>query len=108
LGHNLVAYAQNGGLVSLTPLSRDGQQGIELAVEDNGPGIADIKLAMTDGFSSSDGLGGGLPGCCRLMDEFALESTLGQGTRVTARLWRRRTGGLALDQHAAPPRTLEP
>jgi serine/threonine-protein kinase RsbT len=64
------------------------RRGIEVVAEDDGPGIADIALAMTDGFTTNNGLGGGLPGSRRLMDEFAIASTRGQGTRITARLWR--------------------
>jgi serine/threonine-protein kinase RsbT len=89
LGNNLVDHTQSGGCVSLKALSRGGLQGIEVVVEDDGPGIDDTEMAMTDGFSSNRSLGSGLPGCRRLMDEFTLESVVGQGTRVTARLWLR-------------------
>ena len=89
LGNNLVDHTQSGGRVSLQALSKGGRQGIEIVVEDDGPGIDDTEMAMTDGFSSNRGLGSGLPGCRRLMDEFTLESVVGQGTRVTARLWLR-------------------
>jgi serine/threonine-protein kinase RsbT len=88
LGNNLVFHTARGGRILLTPLSVDGRRGIEVVAEDDGPGIADIALAMTDGFTTNGGLGGGLPGCRRLMDEFALASSLGQGTRIVARLWR--------------------
>jgi serine/threonine-protein kinase RsbT len=57
-------------------------------VAHTGPGIADIELEMTDGYSTNRGLGGGLPGSRRLMDEFDIESALGRGTRVVARLWQ--------------------
>ena len=100
LGNNLIDHARTGGRVSLTPMSRDGHQGIEVVVEDDGPGIADLEMAMTDGFSSDRGLGGGLPGCRRPMDEFTLDSAVGQGTRVTARLWLAPTGGAQADQVA--------
>jgi serine/threonine-protein kinase RsbT len=56
--------------------------------EDQGPGIPNIDLAMQDGFSTNRGLGGGLPGVRRLMDEFSIRSEVGVGTRVAARLWR--------------------
>ena len=92
LGNNLVDHTPAGGRVSLKALSRGDLQGIEVVVEDDGPGIDDTKMAMSDGFSSKRSLGSGLPGCRRLMDEFALELALGQGTRVTARLWLRAPG----------------
>ncbi len=91
LGNNLLDHARTGGRVELMPISRDGVQGIEVVVEDDGPGIADREMAMTDGFSTDRGLGGGLGGCRRLVDEFALESSVGKGTRVTARLWLRKS-----------------
>jgi serine/threonine-protein kinase RsbT len=89
LGNNLVAHARRGGRLSLTSLSAGARKGIEVVAEDDGPGIADIVMAMTDGFSSNRGLGSGLPGCRRLMDEFSIESAPGKGTRVTARIWKR-------------------
>ncbi|HYI72777.1 MAG TPA: anti-sigma regulatory factor [Skermanella sp.] len=88
LGNNLVFHTTGGGQVSLNPLHHGGRWGIELVVEDAGPGIADLALAMTDGYSTNRGLGGGLPGSRRLMDEFEIESAPGRGTRVVARLWR--------------------
>ena len=62
-------------------------RGIEIEAVDRGPGIADCEAAMQDHFSSGGTLGLGLPGVKRMMDEFSLESTLGEGTRVTARKW---------------------
>lgn len=62
--------------------------GIELRVADHGPGIADLGLAMRDGYSTVGGLGCGLPGAKRLMDEFEIETAPGRGTRITARKWR--------------------
>jgi serine/threonine-protein kinase RsbT len=105
LGNNLVDHTPNGGLVSLTALTKGGLHGIEVVVEDDGPGIDDTAMAMTDGFSSSRSLGSGLPGCRRLMDEFTLESAIGQGTRVTARLWLRAVGQGASAQGVAGLRT---
>jgi serine/threonine-protein kinase RsbT len=92
LGNNLVDHTPSGGCMSLTTLSQEGLQGVEVVVKDDGPGIDDTEMAMTDGFSSKRGLGSGLPGCRRLMDEFTLESAIGHGTRVTARLWLRASG----------------
>jgi serine/threonine-protein kinase RsbT len=59
-----------------------------MVAADAGPGIADVALAMRDGFSSSGGLGLGLPGVRRLMDEFDISSEFGRGTTVTGRKWR--------------------
>jgi serine/threonine-protein kinase RsbT len=88
LAHNLVFHATNGGRISLTPLFDAERQGIEMVIEDDGPGIADLSLAMTDGFTTNGGLGSGLPGSRRLLDELSITSTFGKGTRVVGRLWR--------------------
>lgn len=88
LGSNLVFHATQGGRMSVTPLFANARQGIEVVAEDDGPGISNLALAMTDGFTTNHGLGGGLPGCRRLMDEFAIASTFGIGTRIVTRLWR--------------------
>ena len=61
--------------------------GLELTFEDNGPGIPDIDKAMEAGFSTGKGLGMGLPGSKRLMDELTIESTVGKGTTVVVRKW---------------------
>ncbi|CCG07176.1 anti-sigma regulatory factor [Pararhodospirillum photometricum] len=89
LGYNLFLHARPGGTVTLSVLSRtSGQAGIEVVAEDQGPGIADLDLALLDGYSTNHGLGGGLPGSRRLMDEFCIRSQVGEGTCVVARLWR--------------------
>jgi serine/threonine-protein kinase RsbT len=88
LGYNLVLHTPHGGMIRLHSLQSEGRCGIELAAEDDGPGIPDLALAMSDGYSTNHGLGSGLPGSRRLMDEFQILSTPGEGTRVTARLWR--------------------
>ena len=75
----------------MRPATRNGAQGITIVATDKGPGIADTALAMTDGFSTGGGLGLGLPGTKRLMDDFDLVSEAGQGTTVTATRWARRT-----------------
>lgn len=87
LATNLVFHAVGGGVIHLSPVTRDGRVGIEVVAEDHGPGIADLALAMTDGHSTNGGLGSGLPGCRRLVDEFEIQSAAGQGTRVMVRLW---------------------
>jgi len=87
LANNLVFHATRGGTISLVALERNSKIGIEVIAEDDGPGIIDVKQAMEDGFSTNGGLGGGLPGVERLMDEFEINSTVGVGTRIVARKW---------------------
>lgn len=90
LTRNVVRYATNShGEVLLRPLQAAGRQGLEIVVADAGPGIADLELAMRDGVTSGPGLGMGLPGTRRLMDEMHIDSALGRGTVVTIRKWRR-------------------
>ncbi|OAI43753.1 serine/threonine protein kinase [bacterium SCGC AG-212-C10] len=89
LARNVVRYATNGeGEVRVARVERDGQAGIEIIVEDRGPGIPDIPRAMEQGFTSGKGLGLGLGGTKRLMDEMELTSTVGVGTKVAVRKWR--------------------
>ena len=86
LVRNILKYAGTGE-IRLRQVKRTGGRGIEIEAVDRGPGIADCEAAMCDHFSSGGTLGLGLPGVRRMMDEFTLESTPGQGTRVTARKW---------------------
>ena len=65
------------------------RDGIELAFVDEGPGIADIEMALTQGFTTGGGLGMGLPGAKRLMDEMVIESSPGLGTTVIVRKWKK-------------------
>jgi serine/threonine-protein kinase RsbT len=82
------AYQYSGtGKVIIKPLSRNHARGIEIVVEDQGPGIPDLEQALQEGFSTSSARGHGLPGSRRLMDEFEIESQTGAGTRVTIRKW---------------------
>jgi serine/threonine-protein kinase RsbT len=81
-----LVYA-GSGRVNIQIIEANGRQGIEILAEDKGPGIANLDRALTDGFSSARGLGMGLPGTKRLMDEFYIESNLGMGTQVVARKW---------------------
>jgi serine/threonine-protein kinase RsbT len=87
LARNIVLYAGRGEL-TLELVERGGRRGIVLAARDEGPGIADVARAMRDGFSTSGGLGLGLPGVRRVMDEFEIVSKVGHGTTVTARKWK--------------------
>lgn len=88
LARNIVLYAKTGKVI-VRPVENARQRGIEIVCTDNGPGIADISLVMQDGYSSHRGLGMGLPGTKRLMDEFEIVSQPGQGTTVTVRKWLR-------------------
>jgi serine/threonine-protein kinase RsbT len=86
LARNIVDYAQQGE-ITLSQIRQGTQRGIAIIAHDNGPGIADIERAMQDGYSTGKGLGLGLPGTKRLMDEFEISSCLGQGTTVKATKW---------------------
>lgn len=87
LARNAVKYAGSGTMRWEMVLS-GGRQGLRLCFEDQGPGIADIALAMTDGWTTGGGLGLGLSGSKRLVNEFEIESQLGRGTRVTITRWK--------------------
>ncbi len=91
LARNVVRYATAGrGEVTIGEIAGlNGQRGIEAVVRDSGPGIADLELALRPGFSSGKGLGLGLSGTKRLMDEMTVDSRLGAGTTVTVRKWLR-------------------
>jgi serine/threonine-protein kinase RsbT len=86
IARNIVDYAGRGR-VTLSRLGQGNRLGILIVAEDEGPGIPDIELAMRDGYSTGKGLGLGLPGAKRVMDEFELISAVGIGTTVTMRKW---------------------
>lgn len=86
LARNIVQYATEG-TVYIRTTYENGRKGIEILASDDGPGIENIQLALRDGFSTSRGLGAGLPGARRLMDEFDIKSTVGIGTQVMVRKW---------------------
>ena len=86
LARNILKYAGSGQL-RMQRIEEQGRRGIEIEVFDHGPGIENVDAAMSDHFSSGGTLGLGLPGVKRLMDEFSLESSPGEGTRVTVRKW---------------------
>jgi serine/threonine-protein kinase RsbT len=88
VARNIVTYAGRGEIV-LRIVQRGPRRGLLVIARDQGPGIADITRAMEDGYSTSRGLGLGLPGSKRLMDEFELASELGKGTEVTMTKWER-------------------
>jgi serine/threonine-protein kinase RsbT len=87
IARNTVDYGGGGTL--LIQIVREGmRRGVQLTFCDNGPGIADIKLAMTDGYTTAGGLGLGLSGAKRLSNEFSIESSPGKGTTVTLARWK--------------------
>jgi len=86
LARNIVMYAQKGE-VMMHSVETAHSRGILIVARDNGPGIRSIQDVLRDGYSTSGGLGLGLPGVRRLMDEFAIESELKRGTTVTVKKW---------------------
>lgn len=86
IARNTVLYAKSGKLL-IKLIAQGRRRGILIVARDEGPGIADLNLVMQDGYSTSRGLGIGLPGARRLMDEFEIESELGKGTVVTMKKW---------------------
>jgi len=94
LTRNVVRYATDGlGAVTIRELAPSpdsrARVGIEIVVSDDGPGIPDVDQALSDGYTSGGGMGMGLPGTRRLMDEMSIDSAVGRGTIVTIRKWRR-------------------
>lgn len=87
LARNTYMYG-GGGEVQLEVVNNSQRQGLRLTFEDQGPGIADIELALKDGYSTGSGFGMGLGGSRRLVNEFEIESRVGQGTRVTITKWK--------------------
>jgi serine/threonine-protein kinase RsbT len=86
LARNILQYAGHGEIV-MRLLDRGRDQGLMVLARDRGPGIADLSMAMEDGYSTSGRLGLGLPGVRRLMDEFQIESGVGTGTQVRVVKW---------------------
>ncbi len=93
LTRNVVRYATDGRgemVIRELPASPRGSVGLEIVVSDEGPGIPDVEEALREGYTTGGGLGLGLPGAKRLMDEMEIQSAVGRGTNVTIRKWRRR------------------
>jgi serine/threonine-protein kinase RsbT len=86
IARNIVEYAKNGEIV-LTPVQNTRAVGLRVIGRDSGPGIPDVVLALQEGYSTARGLGMGLPGARRLMDEFEIDSRVGHGTTVTMKKW---------------------
>jgi serine/threonine-protein kinase RsbT len=87
LARNALIYG-GGGVLKWALLSEGARRGVRLTFEDHGPGIPNMELALTDGWSSGHGLGLGLTGTRRLVNEFEIESTVGVGTRVVITRWK--------------------
>ncbi|PQD93851.1 ATP-binding protein [Pradoshia eiseniae] len=88
LARNIYLYAGQGE-IGIEKLWDNGRTGLRVIAEDKGPGISDIRRVMEDGYTTSGGLGAGLPGVKRLMDEFEIDSEVGVGTKITTTKWIR-------------------
>ncbi|MEU8253073.1 anti-sigma regulatory factor [Micromonospora inaquosa] len=88
LARNTLVYG-GGGSVEVTVVDNGRRKGVQIVFADSGPGIADLDLAMTDGYTSGGGLGLGLSGSRRLVDEFQIETSPETGTRITVTKWSR-------------------
>jgi serine/threonine-protein kinase RsbT len=87
LARNVVVHG-GGGHATIEVVQEGARQGLRLSFEDNGPGIADVALAMQEGYTTRGGLGLGLSGARRLSNEFTITSAPGQGTRVVITRWK--------------------
>jgi serine/threonine-protein kinase RsbT len=87
LARNALEHGK-GGVMILESLSNGAKSGLRLVFDDQGPGIPDLELALKDGYTTGSGLGLGLSGSKRLVNEFSIESTVGKGTKVTVVRWR--------------------
>jgi len=86
VARNITTFAGQGEIVLRMVRSRD-RVGVEVVARDAGPGISDVDAALADGYTTSGGMGLGLPGARRLMDEFTIESRVGAGTTIVLRKW---------------------
>ena len=87
LARNIVLYAENGEVVLKRAANSDHHRGLIIISRDKGPGIADVQRALVGGYSTSGGLGLGLCGVRRMVDEFDIDTGAGKGTTVTAKKW---------------------
>lgn len=88
LARNTLVYG-GGGTVDVTRVDNGRRHGIQIVFADQGPGIADLTLALTDGYTTGNGLGLGLSGARRLVDEFVIDTAVGRGTTITVTKWCR-------------------
>jgi len=89
VARNITTYAVRGEVHLSVVRDDNGREGIQVIASDQGPGIADVDLALQDGYTSGGGLGLGLPGARRLVDDFSIETAPGRGTKVTLVMWGR-------------------
>jgi serine/threonine-protein kinase RsbT len=89
VARNITTYATRGEVILSVVRDNGGRKGIRVVARDDGPGIVDIERALQDGYTSGGGLGIGLPGARRLVDEFEIESVPSEGTTVTLVKWSR-------------------
>jgi serine/threonine-protein kinase RsbT len=89
VARNITTYAQRGEVAVAIVEDNGGRRGIRVVARDDGPGIEDVERALQDGYTTGGGLGIGLPGARRLVDEFAIDSAPGRGTTVTLVKWAR-------------------
>jgi serine/threonine-protein kinase RsbT len=92
VARNITHYAPRGEVRLRVIRDGNGREGIEVVASDDGPGIADLERALQDGYTTGGGLGLGLPGARRLVDEFNIESEPNHGTTVTLVMWQRTAG----------------
>lgn len=95
LARNIYLYAPRGE-ICIEAIEQLDKKGLRITAVDKGPGIQDIRKVMEDGFTTSGGLGAGLPGVKRLMDEFSIDSALKEGTEIVAVKWLRATASTML------------
>jgi serine/threonine-protein kinase RsbT len=89
IARNITAYAERGEVLIERVRDGSGREGVRVVARDEGPGIADLEMALTDGYTTGGGLGLGLPGARRLVDDFDIETAPGKGTTVTLVKWTR-------------------
>jgi serine/threonine-protein kinase RsbT len=88
LARNTLIYG-GGGQAAIEPVTTDRRRGVRVVFTDTGPGIADLDQAMTDGWTSGSGMGLGLSGARRLVDDFDIVTAVGEGTRISVTKWAR-------------------
>jgi serine/threonine-protein kinase RsbT len=89
VARNITTYAKRGEVLLSVVRDDGGRKGIRVIARDDGPGIENLELALRDGYTSGSGLGLGLPGARRLVDDFDIETAPGEGTKVTLVMWAR-------------------
>ena len=103
VARNILVHAGSGEM-RLRPVYEDRRYGVAVVARDSGPGIRDVEAALREGYGTGDGLGLGLPGVSRLMDEFDIDTAVGRGTTVNMTKWRPRDELERLRAKRAPAR----